>query len=526
MIVQLRRPTPFVLNLRQQLVGTRADVAARLPLLVPILAAAVSIAAIVWAGKTGSMDLYGDARARTDVARHITDGLTPGLAQLGSVWLPLPPLLMSPFAAIDPLWHSGAAGAIVSGLAFFYSAIRIFSIAEEWLGSRLAAWCAFAVYATNLNLLYVQTTALTEPVLLALFVGAVYHLTRWTRNRSSVDLAWAAAMVMLSTLTRYDGWALLLVGTIVVWVWSQTHERRAKATQASVLLFLSIAAYGVVLWILYNLIIFHNPWEFITSTFSSQSQQRSLAQVGALATNFNLVGTVSTFGWDLLDIVGVSVIIVGVAGAVTLLWNRGAVLYRNLAILTLLATPIVFNTVTLFLGQSTMRVPQVAPFQMWNNRYGLMALPFFALTAAALVQRRRYFAPLVLVAAAAAVVLFTLTTPLTLRDGQSGVSNATGGRPPVVAHYLGAHYTGGGVLADDASATPLIFDSGLNLREFVTIGFHPYYENSLASPATNVKWVLAHDGDQISVDMHDHPDRFGAFHAVATDGYFTLFERN
>ena len=41
----------------------------------------------------------------------------------------------------------------------------MFSIAEDWLGSRLAAWCAFAVYATNLNLLYVQTTALTEPVL-------------------------------------------------------------------------------------------------------------------------------------------------------------------------------------------------------------------------------------------------------------------------------------------------------------------------------------------------------------------------
>jgi hypothetical protein len=215
-----------------------------------------------------------------------------------------------------------------------------------------------------------------------------------------------------------------------------------------------------------------------------------------------------------------------VLGTVSLLRNRGAVLHRNLAILTLLATPIVFNTVTLFLGQSTMRVPQVAPFEMWNDRYGLMALPFFAITAAALVQRRRFFAPVVLAAGAGAVVLFTLTTPLTLLDGQRGISNATGGRAPVVAHYLSQHYAGGGVLADDASATPLIFDSGLNLREFVTIGFHPYYENSLASPATNVKWVLAHDGDQIATDMHAYPDRFAAFHVVANDGYFTLFQRN
>ena len=129
------------------------------------------------------MVLYGDARAHLDVARHVTDALTPGLAQLGSVWLPLPHILLVPFVAITPLWHSGAAGAS-SGACFVYTSVRVFSMVEELTGSRLGAWCGVVVFIANLNMLYIQSTALTEPVLLAFFIGAVFHLTRWMRTLS------------------------------------------------------------------------------------------------------------------------------------------------------------------------------------------------------------------------------------------------------------------------------------------------------------------------------------------------------
>jgi hypothetical protein len=522
MIIELKRPVPLHFFSRfQLLLGARSVATARLPIAVPIIAALASIAAIAWSASTGSLTLYSDSLARMAVARHVTDGITPGLGQLGSVWLPLAPILMIPFAAVDALWHSGAAGAIVSGFAFFYSAIRVFSLADEWLESRTAAWVAFAIYVTNLNLLYVQTAALTEPVLLAVFVGAVYHFARWMRTRSTLELAWAALLTMLATLTRYDGWALLLAATAVVWWWSRSHERRAKATQANVLLFITVGAYGVLLWLLYNLIIFHNAFEFITSTFSSQSQQRSLAQVGELLTNFNLGHTILTFGWDVIDVIGAPVVVAGLIGAALLARSRG----RNRGILILLATPIVFNVVMLFLGQSAMRVPQTAPFQMFNNRYGLMALPFFALAAAGLVQRWRIVTPVVLAAAAASVAIFAVSTPITLADGQSGVSSSVHGRPPVMATYLSTHYHGGGILADDYSANPLMFASGLDLRQFVTICCHPYYENALADPATSVQWVLVHQGDAIAQDMAMHAERFTAFTPVETDGYFTLYER-
>ncbi|MDQ6949150.1 MAG: hypothetical protein M3256_23550, partial [Actinomycetota bacterium] len=132
-----------------------------------ILCALLASAATVVSAGSGYMTLYNDARSHLNIARHVTDSLTPGLAQLGSVWLPLPHLLMAPLAANDVLWHSGVAGAIVGGFAFVYSGVRLFGLVEEWTGSHIAAWCAMLAYALNLNLLYVQSTALTEPVLLA-----------------------------------------------------------------------------------------------------------------------------------------------------------------------------------------------------------------------------------------------------------------------------------------------------------------------------------------------------------------------
>ena len=45
--------------------------------------------------------LYGDAVAHINIARRVFDSRTPGLLQLGTVWLPLPHLLMIPFLISD-----------------------------------------------------------------------------------------------------------------------------------------------------------------------------------------------------------------------------------------------------------------------------------------------------------------------------------------------------------------------------------------------------------------------------------------
>src|SRR4051812_33737519 len=82
--------------------------------LLALLLTALSAAAVWWCWSRGYTLYYGDAEAHLNIARRILDSRTPGPEQFGTVWLPLPHLLMLPFAARDFLWRSGLAGAIPS----------------------------------------------------------------------------------------------------------------------------------------------------------------------------------------------------------------------------------------------------------------------------------------------------------------------------------------------------------------------------------------------------------------------------
>ena len=56
--------------------------------------------ASLWSWRHGALLNYGDAVAHLHIARRVFDSHRPGLSQLGSVWLPLPHLLMIPFVAV------------------------------------------------------------------------------------------------------------------------------------------------------------------------------------------------------------------------------------------------------------------------------------------------------------------------------------------------------------------------------------------------------------------------------------------
>src|ERR1051325_6912687 len=74
---------------------------------VVLLASLLSIAAFLYYFSHHELLLYGDAVAHLNIARKVVDSLTPGPLQLGTVWLPLPHILMLPFVSSDPAWQSG-----------------------------------------------------------------------------------------------------------------------------------------------------------------------------------------------------------------------------------------------------------------------------------------------------------------------------------------------------------------------------------------------------------------------------------
>ncbi len=96
-----------------------------------LLLAAISVAAVWWCSARGYTLYYGDAEAHLNIARRILDSRTPGPEQLGTVWLPLPHLLMIPFVARDSWWRSGWAGAIPSAASFVIAGTFLFAAARR-----------------------------------------------------------------------------------------------------------------------------------------------------------------------------------------------------------------------------------------------------------------------------------------------------------------------------------------------------------------------------------------------------------
>lgn len=77
---------------------------------VPVAVAAglASLLASAWFVSSGLSLAYGDALSHLTIARRIFDTMSePGLGQLGTVWLPVPHLLLGPFVLWLWAWQSG-----------------------------------------------------------------------------------------------------------------------------------------------------------------------------------------------------------------------------------------------------------------------------------------------------------------------------------------------------------------------------------------------------------------------------------
>src|SRR6185437_4780309 len=119
------------------------------------VAASISIASFFYYLQKSDLLLYGDAVAHINIARRVFDSRTPGLLQLGTVWLPLPHLLMIPFLLSDSAWQTGVGGSVPSLIAYVLSVVGVFRLVrralsfpgEPDLGARLTAWFATAAFA-------------------------------------------------------------------------------------------------------------------------------------------------------------------------------------------------------------------------------------------------------------------------------------------------------------------------------------------------------------------------------------------
>ncbi|MBI3887869.1 hypothetical protein HY310_02265 [Candidatus Microgenomates bacterium] len=350
-----------------------------------------------------------------------------------------------------------------------------------------------AVFALNINVLYMQSTAMTELLLLATMTAGSYELLMWHKEEKLFRLLKAAFWIMLSTLIRYDGWFLFLFAIGLVFIHT-VRKYGYKTAEGVIVLFATLGGFGVFLWLLWNLMIFKDPLYFALGPYSAHQQQLQLEQAGVLATKHNALFSLQTYMYALIYNASFVTVFLGVVGSIILWFDKKISFNIRFATLVLLA-PFFFNIVALYFGHSVLFVQGLSGNSWFNVRYGLMMIPTLAIFIGYFVYRVRALRFVVLgLLLFSTVFSFANHDAVTIDDARVG---ASGKNVSEVSGWLRTNATSqkGYVLVSVASHDAIIFSSGLPMKRFIHEGTGEYWDLATANPQRYARWIVLRTND-------------------------------
>jgi len=223
-------------------------------------AACASLLSFLIYFRRGEILLFGDAVAHINIARRVFDSRTPGPLQLGTVWLPLPHLLMMPLVVSKWAWRTGGGASIPPMAAYVLGVLGIYRLARRVSQSLLPGFSPR--WPSCL------ATAMTESLYLTFLIWAVLHGSEFLAAGEAgpkKSLYKCGFCLAGASFTRYDGWfvAAAVAGLVMVSTW----RNPSRLERRLVLQFVLLAAAVPLFWFAYNGIIYRNPLEFANGPY-------------------------------------------------------------------------------------------------------------------------------------------------------------------------------------------------------------------------------------------------------------------
>src|SRR3989440_3364763 len=466
---------------------------------------AASISSFWYFFQTHQIVLYGDTYAHMLITRRVFDNATPGLAQLGGVWLPLPHLMMLPFIWNDYLWRTGLAGSIPSMACYMIATVYLFLAARRLTKDSRASFVGTLLFALNPNVLYLQTTALSEIVLIATLTAASYYFLAWAQEDKLNALILAAVATFLATMARYDGWFLFLAFLVLIGLIGMIKRQRWAQIEGNLIVFSIMGGLGIVLWLAWCYIIFGDPLYFQRGPFSSQAQQKALIDAHVLFTYHDLWQSIRYYTIDSILNVGVALFVLGIIAVAVFVFRRRQ--WSEMLAALVFLVPFAFYVLSLYTGQAALYVPGAVPpdleHQIYNARYGVEVVAplalFLATLASSMSLRGRLLGFLGHIVIVGVIIVQTVLTAsggiVSLQDGQFGLSCA---HSHSIIIFLAQHYEGGRILEDlyDTKIDALNPEAGIDFKNMVYEGSGRLWQQSLRDPASMVNWIIVNPADQ------------------------------
>jgi len=492
--------------------------------LVIVFLAIISICSFLFYYENGLGLAYNDARSHLNIGRRVVEGLSTGFAQLGSVWLPLPHLLMIVTVWNDFLWHSGLAGSFQSMIAFIGTGLLIYLFIKELGGGLLGRFFGVAIFVFNINILYLQSTAMTELLLLMTMTAGAYYILLWQKRNNLIYLIYSAFWIMLSTLIRYDGWFLFFFASVLVFL-ATWRSYGYKTAEGKTILFCVLGGFGIALWFVWNQLIFGDALYFIYGPYSAYAQQLQAEEAGAASTKLNFLFSLKTYIYALAYNSGAFIMILGFL-SMLFFWFSKAVPFVIRIATTVLIVPLLFNISALYFGHSILSIPEISGDTWFNIRYGIMMMPSFAIFLGYLIHKavRLRF---VLVSLIVFVTFFSFVNgdAVNVDDARFGSSRKNVWE---ASEWLQDNVSNekGFVLISAASSDAIIFSSGLPMKRFIHEGTGVYYKNTLNDLDRWARWIVVRsysDNDSTWREIKDNPE-FAHFELIESYPFADIYQ--
>ena len=477
--------------------------------LLGIAALALGTGAASFYFRIGQTLSHYDAKAHLVVARRIFDSLTPGWTQIGAVWLPLPHLLNAIPVQLDILYRTGLSAVALSVAAFALTIYASTSLVLQATGSRAGAAVTALTIALNPNVLYLQSTPMTESLLLGLSTFGVLLTYRWVHAGATAPPRAAGWTLVGLCLTRYEGWliagAAIACAGLALWLKGRSLSVAAVRTaRLAVYPLAAIAAFAV------HSHVTIGQW-FVTGGFFVPDNpvmgKPWLAVVQTL--------------WGTHTLAGYALTTTGIIAAIVIVISGFASRRRSEVLLLLALGACAVLPWYAFLQGHPFRIRYMVPMTVAMAVWSGVGIGYLKRTGAL-----------------AAVLLVVLTVgkahPF---DGKAAmIVEAQWDRPnsigrQIVTACLTARYTGEPILMSMGSLAHYMQElsqQGFGIRDFIHEGNHPYWEQALRSPRGQVKWILieeqAEGGDVLAARSRQDPTFLDGFRRICSGGGVALHQ--
>lgn len=485
--------------------------------------------------------LHFDTQARLLIARRVCDSTSPGLAQLGAVWLPLThiasyPLVCSDIWANSPMgifvmvlvaiiatvfvwkwqhWNvnqkalgtvitmvattavwlilrsnmfytQGIGMILLSMLSYWLLGYFLFRFVKELTGSNGASLVAWAVIMLNPNILYLQGTSMTE---LPMYFGvllSMYTFWRLCKEPSSLNwIFWNGISAFIMTLIRYEPWVILVLETAIYALVMLLKRYKLGDIVGHLVQWGFLSWVGVIGWIAWNITIFSNPLEFQNGAYAAPSNWVSGREAGL----GNLRVAFETYIWGIGDTIGGFIVVLGLIALIyhvlsTRLNKEGYALY-----LPLIMIP--FFGFMIYKGQRPMQVMQIEN-TLYNIRFALIIILSIGPLIGYMVRGSKYLQVVCGVAVVITQVLLANNPGITtLIEPQRASSFEFSQLQIEASEWLEDNYDGASMLLEAYGNEQIQFLSGINLGEIIYEGTYQLWEPILNAPyANNIEWVV------------------------------------